>query len=383
MLQADDRTPLLQVVKTCVAASLAWVVCLAILPGQLPVFGAIAAILVVQPSVNQSFAKGLERTVGVIVGVVIAYLVGLVFGPSTWIVLLAILLALLTGWVLRLSQSTTTQLPISAMLVLTIGAQTPGYAGGRIIETALGAVMAVIINLVVVPPVRLQPAHDAVAALGRETARCLDTLARLIERPSTEAERSAALVEVRLIAPMLAKAKAEVTAAEESLRFNPRRKAASEAIELDDDLIAMLGVIAQRVPGMVRGSSTITTSPCTTSPPFPASSKRCRRPLTIFASCCGSQTPTAPHGGRQRRVARSDGASQGGDAQPWALDTHRLADRGPASSSRGDRRGGRERPSLRQGPFRRRPLSCGAAGSRSSRIHRPAWPPPPRSPSPH
>ena len=253
VLQADDRTPLLQVVKTCVAASLAWVVCLAILPGQLPVFGAIAAILVVQPSVNQSFAKGLERTVGVIVGVVIAYLVGLVFGPSTWIVLLAILLALLTGWVLRLSQSTTTQLPISAMLVLTIGAQTPGYAGGRIIETALGAVMAVIINLVVVPPVRLQPAHDAVAALGRETARCLDTLARLIERPSTEAERSAALVEVRLIAPMLAKAKAEVTAAEESLRFNPRRKTASEAIELDDDLIAMLGVIAQRVPGMVRG----------------------------------------------------------------------------------------------------------------------------------
>ena len=64
VLQADDRTPLLQVVKTCVAASLAWVVCLAILPGQLPVFGAIAAILVVQPSVNQSFAKGLERTQG-------------------------------------------------------------------------------------------------------------------------------------------------------------------------------------------------------------------------------------------------------------------------------------------------------------------------------
>ncbi|SKA93565.1 Aromatic acid exporter family member 1 [Agreia bicolorata] len=253
VLQADDRAPLLQIVKTGVAASLAWIVCLAILPAQVPVFGAIAAIIVVQPSVNQSFAKALERTVGVIVGVVIAYLVGLAFGPSTWIILLSIILALLTGWALRLSQSTTVQLPISAMLVLAIGAQTPGYAAGRIVETALGAVVAVVINLVIVPPVRLQPAHDAVAALGRETAACLDGLARLLTEPSTEADRNRALVEVRLLAPMLAKARAAVTGAEESLRFNPRRRANSDALELDDDLLAMLGVIVGRVPGMVRG----------------------------------------------------------------------------------------------------------------------------------
>ena len=253
VLQADDRAPLLQVVKTAVAASLAWVCCLLLLPGQLPVFGAIAAIIVVQPSVNQSFAKALERTVGVIVGVVIAYLVGLLFGQSTWIVLLAIVLALLTGWALRLSQSTTVQLPISAMLVLTIGAQTPGYAGGRIIETALGAVLAVVVNLVIVPPVRLAPAHEAVAALGREAAKSLDGLAQLLLQPSTAAHRNAALVEVRLLAPMLTKARAAVTGAEESLRFNPRRRALSEALELDDDLLAMLGVIVARVPGMVRG----------------------------------------------------------------------------------------------------------------------------------
>jgi uncharacterized membrane protein YccC len=253
VLQADDRVPLLQIVKTGVAASLAWIVCLAILPAQVPVFGAIAAIIVVQPSVNQSFAKALERTVGVIVGVVIAYLVGLAFGSSTWIVLLSIILALLTGWALRLSQSTTVQLPISAMLVLAIGAQTPGYAAGRIVETALGAVVAVVINLVIVPPVRLQPAHDAVAALGRETAACLDGLARLLVAPSTPAERNGALVEVRLLAPMLTKARAALTGAEESLRFNPRRRANSDALELDDDLLAMLGVIVGRVPGMVRG----------------------------------------------------------------------------------------------------------------------------------
>ncbi|MBF4633253.1 FUSC family protein [Agreia pratensis] len=252
VLRADGRAPLLQIVKTGVAASLAWIVCLAILPEQVPVFGAIAAIIVVQPSVNQSFAKALERTVGVIVGVIIAYLIGLAFGSSTWIVLLAIIVALLTGWALRLSQSTTVQLPISAMLVLTLGTQTSGYAAGRIVETALGAAVAVGINLLIVPPTGLQPAHDAVAALGRETAACLDALARLLAEPSSAAERNGALVEARLLAPMLAKARAAVAGAEESLRFNPRRRANSDALELDDDLLAMLGVIVGRVPGMVR-----------------------------------------------------------------------------------------------------------------------------------
>lgn len=244
--------PLLQVVKTAVAATLAWVVCLLILPGQIPVFGAVAAIIVVQPSVNQTFAKAIERSFGVIVGVAIAYFAGVVFGNPSWLVLAAILVSLLTAWALKLGPGGMIQVPISAMLVLSIGAQTPSYALDRILETFIGAIIAVLINLAIVPPVRLQPARDAIAALGREVAASLDGLGELLERSSTAAERTGALIEVRLLSPMLTKARAELLTAEESLLFNPRKSAHRDSLGRDNEILTMLTVLASRVPGMVR-----------------------------------------------------------------------------------------------------------------------------------
>lgn len=252
VLQTSDRTPLLQVVKTAISASLAWLVCLAVLPGDLPIFGAIAALLVVQPSINQSFSKALERTVGVVVGVVLAYLAGAYFGVTSWLILGTILVALLVGWAFRLSQSTTAQIPISALLVLTIGAQTPGYAVERVIETILGAAIAVVVNVIIVPPVRLKPAQDAIALLGAEVANSLDDLARLLRQPSTPQQRTSALITARLLRPMEQKAVAAVTTATESLRFNPRRSAHRGSLSHERELLEMLHVLVLRVPGMIR-----------------------------------------------------------------------------------------------------------------------------------
>jgi uncharacterized membrane protein YccC len=252
VIQADDRTPLLQVVKTALAASLAWFLCTLVLPGEVPIFGTIAAILVVQPSINQSFSKALERTVGVIAGVVIAYLVGAFFGITSWLILLTVVIALLVGWVFRLSQSTTAQIPISALLVLTIGAQTPGYAVERVFETMLGALVAVAVNTAVVPPVRLRPAGDAITRLGGEVANTLDALAGLLHTPSSPNDRMAVLIGARLLHSMEAKAVSAVTSAEESLSFNPRRSVHRASLTRDKELLAMLHVLVLRVPGMVR-----------------------------------------------------------------------------------------------------------------------------------
>ena len=136
--------------------------------------------------------------------------------------------------------------------MLTIGAQTSGYAVERILETVLGAAIAVVVNVIVVPPVRLGPAQDAIARLGAEVANSLDDLARLIERPSTVEERTSALVSARLLRPMQTRAAAAVTSAEESLRFNPRRSAHRTSLTRDSRLLETLQVLVLRVPGMIR-----------------------------------------------------------------------------------------------------------------------------------
>ena len=97
-LRSARRSPLLQVIKSAVATIAAWLISGWLLPGPLPVFGAIAALLVVQPSVNQSFAKAVERSICVIAGVVIALLLNIVLGELRWAALVAVVVAMLVAW---------------------------------------------------------------------------------------------------------------------------------------------------------------------------------------------------------------------------------------------------------------------------------------------
>lgn len=251
-LRATSRLPALQMVKVALATTAAWFIGSLLIPGQLPVFGAVAALLVVQPSVNQSVGKAIERSLGVIVGVLVAYGVALVFGTSSWIVLLAIVVAIVSAWVLRLPQGTSNQVPISAMLVLSIGARTPDYALDRIAETIIGAAVGVVVNLAIVPPVLLAPAHDAVLRLLSEIAATMERLASLLAAPPDATALGELLVTARLLRPMHEKAQAAMVAAEESLAFNPRGATRREELERDAALLTLAGPLVTQVIGMTR-----------------------------------------------------------------------------------------------------------------------------------
>lgn len=251
-VRAPARVPLLQVSKSAIAMVAAWLLALAVLPSEIPIFAAISALLVVQPSVNQSVGRGIERSLGVVVGVVVAYGIGLVFGRSSWIVLLAVVVAIFLAWALKLTPSTASQVPITAMLVLSIGAQTPGYAFARVIETILGAVIGIIVNLLVVPPVLVAPAHARLKLLTDELADTLDRLADALTRPQTPAELEGLLIAARLLRPMQEKTDAALSQGRESLTLNPRRSGNRTTLERDSALCERLAPIVTQTLGMTR-----------------------------------------------------------------------------------------------------------------------------------
>lgn len=251
-VRATSRLPLLQVAKVAVATVLAWIVAELLLPGQLPVFATIAALLVVQPSVNQTLGKAIERSLGVIVGVLVAYAITLVFHGASWIVLLAIVVAIFLGWVLRLTPGTANQVPISAMLVLSIGTSTPNYALDRIVETIIGAIIGIIVNVAIVPPVLLAPAHQSVMRLANEIAATLERLAAALISAQKPAQLEELLITARLLRPMQAKADAALKQGEESLKLNPRRSRHRDVLAEDAELLARLTPLITRVLGMTR-----------------------------------------------------------------------------------------------------------------------------------
>ncbi|MCY7290262.1 MAG: aromatic acid exporter family protein, partial [Cryobacterium sp.] len=222
-LRSTSRIPLLQAVKTSLAVALGWILSQALLDTeQLPVFAAIAALLVVQPNINQTLGRAVERRLGVIGGVIIAYGVSVAFGQSSWVVLLAIVFCIMLAWALRLAPSSASQIPISAMLLLTIATATAEYARDRIVETIIGAAAALLINALIVPPVLLAPAHAAVVRLAYEIADTLDRIVDALRFPQKAIQIEEMMIKVRLLRPMLAKADQAIKQAEESLTLNPR-----------------------------------------------------------------------------------------------------------------------------------------------------------------
>jgi len=250
--RATKRAPILQVLKSAVATVGAWLLAGWLIPGPLPVFAAIAALLVVQPSVNQSLGKAIERSVGVIAGVAIASALGLVFGPNSWVILVAILVALVAAWSARMTAATANQVAISAMLVLALGGTSPEYALDRVLETLIGAVIGIVVNALIVPPVLAGPAREQLARLGSELAASVDRLAEALLAPQRPADLTELMLEVRLMRPMRDAAVAAISEAEESLTLNPRRSAHRGDIAEQRRLLDRLSPIVTQVGGMTR-----------------------------------------------------------------------------------------------------------------------------------
>ncbi|MGL3149065.1 FUSC family protein [Microbacterium sp. A82] len=250
-VRSAKRAPLLQVVKSAVATIGAWLIAGWLMPGPLPVFAAIGALLVVLPSVNQSFTKAIERSLGVIVGVVIASALSLLLGPQSWVVLLAIVVAMLVAWAFRATPGVGNQVAISAMLVLALGSSSPQYAVDRILETLIGVAIGLIVNALIVPPVLTAPARRDLGLLGAELAASLDRLAVALPTARTPQQLQELMLEARLLRPMKEAAEESVTAGEESLTLNPRRAARGDLAEMRT-LLTRLAPIVTQVIGMTR-----------------------------------------------------------------------------------------------------------------------------------
>ncbi len=161
-------------------------------------------------------------------------------------------ISIILAWALKLTPGTANQVPITAMLVLSVGASTPDYAAARIIETIIGAIIGVVVNIVIVPPVLLAPAHTSVLRLANEIAATLERLATALVVNQTTAGLNELLLEARLLRPMEKKADAALVQGRESLTLNPRQSKHRRVLEHDDELFARLRPLITRALGMTR-----------------------------------------------------------------------------------------------------------------------------------
>jgi hypothetical protein len=221
-----ERDTLRRLAKSTLAAVLAWEA-MDQLGSPRPVLGALGAILVVQVTVRASLARSIQLTVGVMVGLGTAVVLGQVLGLHWWSIGLAVLLSLVLGEILRLGPFSS-QVAISALLALSLGS---GYGMTRAFDTAIGAVIGVIVNAVIVPPSLVSEGARQMRGIAENLGSLLGDIGHgLIAGPPDKSTLARWLVRSRDIAGDLRRSVALIDQGEESLRYNPRPGAAQDGL---------------------------------------------------------------------------------------------------------------------------------------------------------
>jgi gas vesicle protein len=123
------------------------------------------------------------------------------------------------GIVLRLREEIL-EVPISAMLIFSVGSQ--AAASTRIIETLVGAAAGLAAGLVLAP-IRVQPAKEAVGELSRQMADLLGQMAEGLAVTPDPRRAAEWLDRTRALRGEIERVDDALGQAEESVRLNPRR----------------------------------------------------------------------------------------------------------------------------------------------------------------
>jgi hypothetical protein len=156
----------------------------------------------------------------VVVGVLVAVALSAVVGFSWWSLGITIVAGLAIGYLLRLGD-TILEVPISAMLILSVGGTRGAAATGRIAETLVGAGAGLVAGLVLAAPL-LESAHDAIDGVCRAMADLLDEMAAGLSDGTAADSAPGWLARARGLAGEIRRLDDAVRRAEDSVRLNPR-----------------------------------------------------------------------------------------------------------------------------------------------------------------
>ena len=181
------RAEIAAVGRAGLAASLAWLLAVALTDLDMPVLAPLAALITVRVSVHASIRSAIERSAAVVLGVLVAIAIGNNLGLNVITVGVltsaSLAVALL---VLRLPRPAANQVPVSALVVMAaLASGEEGYGWVRAFDTVLGAAVGVAVTLAL-PASRVDDARESMRRLADVLGDELDAMgAGLAETWST------------------------------------------------------------------------------------------------------------------------------------------------------------------------------------------------------
>jgi uncharacterized membrane protein YgaE (UPF0421/DUF939 family) len=227
----------LRTAKTTLAAVVSFQIADLLHTSPQPILAPLTALLVVQLTLYGTLTHGLDRIASVVTGVLVAVGVATLTGLTWWSLGTVVAVSLVVGRLMRLGPYLL-EVPISAMLVLAaagFGTHPGGgflaetAATGRVVETLIGAAIGILVNVLIAPPLYIQPADDAIGELVGKLSRLSRELATALREDWSREQADHFLQAARNLGAEVARADQHLARTEESARLNPRGRTAREA----------------------------------------------------------------------------------------------------------------------------------------------------------
>jgi uncharacterized membrane protein YgaE (UPF0421/DUF939 family) len=211
-----------RVIKSAVAAVLAWVIAGLLPDNPTPILAPLTAIFSINLTIAGSMRDAAQRVLGVVFGIFLAALVSDLIGPNGWAIFIVILISFYVGRRLGLDPGGIQQIAVSALLIVLGAASTDidDAALLHLFNTLIGTAVGLILNASVSPPNYLPDARRRLLEVGDAILDDLRALAEAVRTGISNDEAVTTLHLAREINARLLELDSALTQARDSLQYN-------------------------------------------------------------------------------------------------------------------------------------------------------------------
>lgn len=222
------QTDLLQLLKATVAAVGAWVLAELVWESKQAYLAPWVALLTVHATIYRTMWRGLQTVITVGLGIMLSLVVVELFEVTPWSFGLALLIGLALARV-RVLRDEGITVATTVLFVLATGYNIPDSRAidllpDRLLSTAVGVIVALLVNLLVLPPLYDSSAQRQIDDVDRRLGALLVDMARQLREPRAEQEEADWIETTRSIDTDLQEAWSLVRTAQEGRSWNPRHR---------------------------------------------------------------------------------------------------------------------------------------------------------------
>ncbi|MFC8128749.1 aromatic acid exporter family protein [Streptomyces sp. NPDC057302] len=224
-----ERHTLLLVLKSTLAATLAWIVSYYLLDAPSPAFAPFSAVLIMQVTVYQSLLQSLRYLAAVVVGVAMVAGLGFLGGPDLLTFALVALVGLSIGrWpalgVQGSQVATAAFFAFSTYASATTATDKVSQLGQILLLVLIGCAIGVVVNVTVAPPMRYRSAEYGIRSLSVALGELVSDMYPVLREGELDEELCRQWRwRAEQTGGLITQAREGFRTAEESLYFNPRR----------------------------------------------------------------------------------------------------------------------------------------------------------------